>query len=199
LLGALDALGEAPVFERTGLNEAIARSLERLSGDHTVEAQGPSGINARHGGSGGPGSHLSLGGIGARTRPANANSFFAQTGRKVDVQPDPTKTVVGGEGLPREVVAKIIARHLNEIRYCYESALQHTPGLAGKVAVLFTIDATGSVAQADVAESSLNSPQVEGCMTSRVKRWKFPAPAGGGVVSVSYPWVFKQAGVPEEE
>lgn len=199
MLGALDALGGAQVFERTGLNENIAASLERLSGAPAADAEGMSGINARHGGSGGPGEHLGLGGIGSSPRPAAGRSLFAVTGlKKATVAPEPEKTVVGGEGLPREVVAKVIARHLSEVRYCYESALQRAPHLAGKVAVLFTIDPSGAVSQADVAESSLGSEQVEACVLSRVRRWRFPEPRGGGVVSVSYPWVFKQAGAEEE-
>jgi TonB family protein len=198
MLGALEALGGSPVFERTGLHERINASLDRLSGAPTADAKGFSGINARHGGSGGPGGHLSIGGIGSSPRPAGGNALFANTGKKVEVDPDPTRTVVEGTGLPRDVVAKVIGRHLSQIRYCYESALQHAPTLAGKVAVLFTIDGAGNVAQADVAESSLGSSEVERCMLSRIQRWKFPEPKGGGVVSVSYPWVFKQAGTGDE-
>lgn len=198
MLGALDALGGSPVFERTGLHERINASLDRLSGAPTADAQGFSGINARHGGSGGPGGNLSLGGIGSSPRPANGNALFAITGKKVETDPDPKRTIIEGEGLPRDVVAKVISRHLSQIRYCYESALQRAPSLAGKVAVLFTIDAAGNVSQADVAESSLGSSEVERCMVSRIQRWKFPEPKGGGVVSVSYPWVFKQAGTAEE-
>ena len=199
LMGALAELGGSPVLENTGLNERIAVSLERLSGAPNADASGFSGINARPGGSGGPGTVLSIGGVGSIPRSANGDSLIALTGlRKAKVDPPRPPPDVRGEGLPRDVVARVIARHQSEIRYCYERALQHTAGLGGKVAVVFTIDATGSVAQVDVAESGLGSPEVESCMTSRIGRWKFPEPKGGGVVSVSYPWVFHQSGTPDE-
>jgi hypothetical protein len=28
----------------------------------------------------------------------------------------------------------------------------------------------------------------------RIRRWKFPEPQGGGVVNVTFPWIFKAAG-----
>ncbi|MBS1150427.1 MAG: putative abductin-like protein [Myxococcaceae bacterium] len=31
-------------------------------------------------------------------------------------------------------------------------------------------------------------------MLARIRRWKFPEPQGGGVVSVTFPWIFKPAG-----
>ena len=66
--------------------------------------------------------------------------------------------------------------------------------LAGKVVVLFTIDTTGAVADANIAESSIDNANVEACVLSRVRRWKFPEPPGGGVISVTHPWFFKPAG-----
>ena len=100
-------------------------------------------------------------------------------------------------GLSKDVIAKIIRDHQNEIKYCYEVELQRNPSLFGKVAVLFTIDGSGSVSQASVAESSLGNSSAEQCMLSRIRRWKFPEPQGGGLVTVNFPWVFKPAGSEE--
>jgi TonB family protein len=63
----------------------------------------------------------------------------------------------------------------------------------GKVAVLFNIDGSGTVSDANVAESSLGSSPAEQCMLAKIKRWKFPEPVGGGMVTVTFPWVFKPA------
>ena len=68
------------------------------------------------------------------------------------------------------------------------------PKLAGKVAVAFTIDPAGGVAEANVTETTLGSSAAENCMISRIRRWKFPEPKGGGVVAVTYPWLFSPAG-----
>jgi hypothetical protein len=42
-----------------------------------------------------------------------------------------------------------------------------------------------------VRESTLKNDAVEQCIIDRIKTWKFPAPAGGGVVTVNYPFIFK--------
>jgi TonB family protein len=101
-------------------------------------------------------------------------------------------TVVGG--LAREVVARVIAQHQSEIKYCYEVQLNRNPTLAGKVAVLFNIGGSGAVTDAQVSESTLGSSEVEQCMVGKIRHWKFPEPAGNGVVKVNFPWVFKRAG-----
>ena len=93
-------------------------------------------------------------------------------------------------GLPKEVVEHIVRRHWNEIRYCYEKELSRNPNLAGKVAVDFEIGPLGEVISADVRESTLESPAVTQCIVGNVKRWVFPAPGGGGVVDVHYPFLF---------
>jgi outer membrane biosynthesis protein TonB len=59
---------------------------------------------------------------------------------------------------------------------------------------MFTIDASGSVADVVVKEDTMGSGDVNQCMKDRIFRWKFPQPQGGGVVQVTYPWVFKPAG-----
>jgi hypothetical protein len=31
-------------------------------------------------------------------------------------------------------------------------------------------------------------------MLAKIRRWKFPEPAGNGIVKVNFPWIFKPAG-----
>ena len=45
-----------------------------------------------------------------------------------------------------------------------------------------------------VQSSTVNSPSVEQCIAGAVRRWEFPKPQGGGIVIVTYPFVFTQAG-----
>ena len=56
------------------------------------------------------------------------------------------------------------------------------------------IDPSGIVKIAARISSDLTSPKVEGCITDAVKRWTFPAPDGGGLVTVTYPFVLQQTG-----
>ena len=95
------------------------------------------------------------------------------------------------EGLTKEEVAKVIHSHMNEIRYCYESAILADPSLAGKVVVDFKIGSQGNVGAAQTAENTMNNTQVGGCLVGKLKNWKFPQPRGGVQVAVSYPFIFK--------
>ncbi len=97
-------------------------------------------------------------------------------------------------GYDRDLVLKVVRRHQNEIRFCYESELAQAPDLAGKVTVAWTIGATGAVESAQIAESGLSNERVEACIVQRVKRWTFPEPQGGQEVAITFPWVFQVAG-----
>jgi len=115
-------------------------------------------------------------------------------GRKTDsVRIVPGQTTVVG-GLAREVIARVIQEHQSEIKYCYEVQLNRNPSLAGKVTVLFTIDGSGTVTDSQVSETTLNNSEAERCMLAKIRRWKFPEPAGNGIVKVNFPWIFKPAG-----
>jgi hypothetical protein len=39
-----------------------------------------------------------------------------------------------------------------------------------------------------VAESSVAVPSVGTCIANAVRRWQFPSPEGGGIVTVNYPF-----------
>ncbi|MGZ3798416.1 MAG: AgmX/PglI C-terminal domain-containing protein, partial [Pseudobdellovibrionaceae bacterium] len=97
--------------------------------------------------------------------------------------------VVGG--LDREVIAQYIKAQLGQILYCYERQLSANPDLFGKVAVKFTIAGTGHVETQAIGDTTLKNATVEGCILNKVAKWKFPAPAGGTKVLVTYPFLFK--------
>lgn len=103
--------------------------------------------------------------------------------------------VVGQGGpLPRPVIRRVILRGLGSIRYCYEKELLRRPKLAGRVVVHFTISPSGKVQAARVKSSTLGAPKAARCVVARVRRLVFPAPLGGGIVKVNYPFVFKPSG-----
>jgi TonB family protein len=148
------------------------------------------GFGGPRGGDGpGPGLGLDIGSNG----PARGPRPAAGLGPKRDEGP-PKEITTLGDGLPRDVVAKVIRAHFNEIKYCYERELQSHQVLAGKVSVSFTIGPAGEVIEASISESTLDDQAVESCMLARIRRWKFPDPAGGGMVTVNHPWIFRGAG-----
>ena len=97
-------------------------------------------------------------------------------------------------GYDRDLVLKVVRRHQNEIRFCYESELSKSPDLAGKITVAWTIGSSGAVEMAQIAESGLGNANVEACIVQRVRRWTFPEPNGGQEVAITFPWVFQVAG-----
>ena len=76
------------------------------------------------------------------------------------------------------------------MQFCYESELQRTHDLTGRVVINWLVGLDGRVVNTHVVESSLGSPRVERCMLKRIRTWKFNAP-DGGMCSVNFPFVFK--------
>ena len=90
--------------------------------------------------------------------------------------------------LSKEVIRRIVHRHINEVKFCYERGLASKPDLSGRVAVKFIISGTGAVQTAAVASSTLGDSGVESCIAQATRRWIFPQPQGGGIVIVTYPY-----------
>ena len=102
---------------------------------------------------------------------------------------------VGGEpqilgSLDRSLVDAVIKRNMAQIRYCYQRELTKNPSLAGKITVKFVVAKDGSVSSAEIKLTTMQSSAVESCVVSRIQRLQFPAPKGGGIAIISYPFVF---------
>jgi TonB family protein len=97
-----------------------------------------------------------------------------------------TALVIGT--LDKEIIRRVVRRHKNELRFCYELGLQRHPELAGRVVTEFIIAGNGRVVGAAVQKSSLADPAVEECVAKAVRRWEFPAVAQ--LTTVYYPFVF---------
>jgi Ca-activated chloride channel family protein len=93
--------------------------------------------------------------------------------------------------IDKSVIDRVVRQRLQGIRACYQRGLQLRPGLAGRVVARFVIDATGAVTGVEMRSSTLSDPSVEACIAEQLQRMAFPEPAGGGVVVVSYPFVFR--------
>lgn len=198
-MGALGALGSLNKSnQRGGLNldnvqtsKGIGRGGSQGSGGMQTSLYGkglvsaPLGEGQRADGAGGYGTKGKGGGqagYGRISLVGSGGSFF---------QPVRSETLVEG-GLDKNEIAAVIERHLGEIRYCYEQGLQQDPDMSGRVSMGFSIGADGYVKTANITNSSLRSKQVEGCITNRLKSWKFPKPRGGVIVKVNYPFVLKR-------
>jgi hypothetical protein len=90
--------------------------------------------------------------------------------------------------LSKEAIRRVVRRHINEVKFCYERGLAKRADLEGRVAIKFLINGKGAVQNSAVALSTLDDPGVAQCVARSVRRWTFPQPVGGGVVIVTYPF-----------
>jgi TonB family protein len=199
----------AEVFERrAALGPDAETVLGNLVDAPIAAAYGVGGIGlvGTGEGGGGTGQHtLGAGGLGTLgvygtgIGPGNGPGIGYGRGVKLGTRhattPDVLPGVVTAQGaLDKEIIRRIVRRHLNEVKYCYDQALVRQPKLDGRMVAKFTISGTGQVVASFVASSTLGSPGVEMCVANAIKRWEFPAPRGGGLAIVSYPFTFSPAG-----
>lgn len=184
-------------------NQAIGgdavSALGNMFGDKTGAAAGFGGLGVAGAGRGGGGfgeASIGVGNVGTRGRGGGGNSGYgrgqSRLGRKSAKAPKviPGNPIVQGS-LDRETIRRVIRRHRAEYRYCYERELNRKRDLNGKIKVKFTIAGNGSVIASTVVESTMKNASVENCLAGKIKRWVFPAPKGGGIVVVTYPFIFK--------
>jgi len=112
--------------------------------------------------------------------------------KDVKIVPEASFDMSGGGKLDKGVVKSYIRKQLAKIRWCYQKAFQKNPELEGKVTVSFIISPTGSVMSAKVLNSTVNDADLHSCIEQKIMTWRFPAPQGGGVVKVNYPFVLRK-------
>jgi TonB family protein len=193
--------GVSTIFGKSGLGGELKSAMGNLFGAAAGDAQGFGGLGLRGSGAGGGGvgDTIGIGGIGTKGRGGGMGKYgdgvgLGMGGKKgVDIGITSADPVVMGS-LDKELIRKVIRSNIGQIRYCYENRLTQKPNLHGKVAVRFVITATGSVAQSSVVDTTAGDAALETCVAGRVRTWQFPKPKGGGVVVVTYPFIFKKAG-----
>lgn len=163
--------------------EALVELLEALPGQGLWPVLA---VDAVPGNPAAPAAPPAPGAIGAPLSQELSDEIGAMFGAREREAPPPK-----GE-LDKELVRKVVQRHLGDVRSCYEQSLKRAPTLSGKVTVAFIISATGEVASARVETSTAQSPELEACLVNRVLSWRFPEPYGGEV-AVAYPFVFTPA------
>lgn len=153
----------------------------------SVGLAGPaSGVNNFGSGSGsfggGEGGSGGLGGIGRGSGRGDGRG-------RANVVIPPGDPVSSG-GLTSQEIMAVIRANLNQIRHCYEQMLQRSPGVSGKVKVKFVVALNGRVSSSNILSSSISDSTLQGCISGKVRRWKFPRPRGGQPVTITYPFSF---------
>ena len=107
---------------------------------------------------------------------------------KVDAKAPHDSPMLGA--LDKSLIDAVILEDLSGIRRCYDQRLREEPSLEGELVTHFRIEADGRVGHTEVKRSTLDDRAVEQCVLGRLEDLRFPAPKGGGIVIVSYPFVF---------
>jgi len=103
----------------------------------------------------------------------------------------------GGEGsLSKSIIREGMHAVIGDIKACYETALQRTPKLEGKLVARFEIigepDAGGVIERAeidDATDAALRSEtELTGCIIDSIYTIELPRPENGGRVTVEYPF-----------
>jgi len=186
------------VFGPGGLGSGVNNALGGLSGASMGDAGGAGGLGSRGTGAGGGGTGLGIGGLGSGTgRGSGGNGNIDLGGRgKGTTKIVPGKIIYEG-GLSREEIQRVISRVMSQIKYCYEKELNKDPNLEGKLVMFWLISGSGDVQTASASQntfSGASGPPIEQCVQRIIQRLKFPSPKGGGVVNVTYPFVFSNSG-----
>jgi TonB family protein len=186
----------ASIFSGPGLSKDLKGAISNV----TASAGPGNGIDGlvTKTGPGGPsgGSSIGLGPIATNGRDTGYDKKGGNLTGKVSVDPAIAATdfKINEGTLDKELVRKVIQENKGQIRACFESLLNQYPDLNGKVQAQFTIGPAGQVLESKVAQSTTGSRELDVCVANHVRLWQFPKPKGGGVVVVSYPFLFKQAG-----
>jgi TonB family protein len=195
----------ASIFGRdSALGSDAEDALGGLIGDQIGESYGLGGLGLAGTGRGGGGTGegtIGLGTLGTIGKGGGGGSgagYGRGAGRLGGRRARAPRVIAGRAqvrgALDKEIIRRIIRRHINEVKYCYQKELQGNAKLGGRVIVQFMITATGQVGTSKVQNSTVKNRKVEMCIARAVRRWLFPKPKGGGIVIVSYPFVLRSAG-----
>lgn len=198
LLADLNQMTDNSIFGTGGLDASIANVTGGLLGSQYGNQYGSGGLGSRGSGFGGGGTAAGLGGLGTRGTGLGASGygrgsgFYGKKGGGAPGVGRGTPIILGA--LDKSLIDRVVKSHLAQIRFCYERELNKSPKLFGKIVVKFVIAKNGSVSSASTKASTMKNPIVEQCLNKRFLRMKFPSPKGGGIVIVSYPFVFNSQG-----
>lgn len=198
--GSGENSGLAAMFDTNSGGSELQTLLGGIAGASEANMFGAGGLGIRGAGPGGGGTGTTsygTGRVGTVGRGSGNSSYGRAVGglgkkKSRDIQISTAQPLILGS-LDKDIIKRVIRENMQQIRYCYERELSKTPGIYGKVKMKWVITAEGRVSQSQVAETQMKNAAVENCMKRRIKTWRFPKPKGGGIVLVTYPFIFRQS------
>ena len=123
---------------------------------------------------------------GAKVNEKDAKKNLAKS---TDESSKSTPRPPRGNFCKMEDILRIVNENVNTIQDCFEKELAKDNKLSGKVVLYWNIWVNGEVERVRVFSSTLMNKEVENCMVSSLKHWKFPKP-NGGICAVKFPFEF---------
>ncbi len=96
------------------------------------------------------------------------------------------------EPLTSNDVQKVVRDHLAEIQYCYDRVASRAKAPTGEVNLAMSIEPSGRVTSVSATAPGVSGKNLEKCIRSAAKRWRFPS--ANTETQVDYPLVFDLAG-----
>jgi hypothetical protein len=183
--GSSAAVSDSGEAHRLGSAGGSGRGDLGGSGGVETRSASVSGFGGGGGsdGDGGPGSRGAGYGRGSNSKVSGQGRSF--------VSMDTGASEVD-EGLTSDQVNRVISSHMNEIRYCYDSATLRNEAIGGRLMTKFAVGLSGNVQTAGVgAESTISDRRLHECIVAHLKGWKFPKPKGSKAVAIQFPFDFK--------
>ena len=190
---------EAPAPEKKKMRRAANKDSDKLALDGDDFGSAGFGLIGTGKGGGGTGEGtIGLGNLGTIGHGAGGGGYGAKSaslrGRKGLVPEVVPGTAEVRGALDKEIIRRVIRRHLNEMKFCQERELVRGGRATGRIVLQFTIGGEGAVLASTIQSSTVGNPAIEQCIAQAVRRWEFPKPRGGGVVVVSYPFILRSSG-----
>lgn len=203
LLGALAGPDGNPLAQALNL-PTTSDILGGMGNVQNITGRGTGGAGLRGTGTGGGGTGngglFASGGVGNGSGGVGLSNGQGGGGTGAPGRPRAEVAVRVGAGRPAasgglsaEQIQRVVRQNASAIRYCYETQVQRRPNLRGQISIGFTISQSGSVASARVANSSMGSPDVEGCIVRVWRRMRFPA-SDSGDSRGTFPFNFSAGG-----
>lgn len=180
--------------------KTVAVPVEPVQGMAPGHSGGLGLVGTGRGGGGSGQGTIGLGNTGVIGKGGGSGSGYARgagagfggRGKRVPRVRHAKAQVTGS--LDRDVIRRMVRAHNRSLRACYESELAVDPNASFRLSIGFIIDSEGRVTASlkwkDEAEGEAHK-DFGACLSTALERVRFPKPAGGGTVKVTYPLVFE--------
>ena len=137
------------------------------------------------------------------TNPQDGSPGTDESGEAESDAAEPASRPKGAGGrMDPAVIRRVVHRHTDVFRRCYEVRLAKDPRFTTRIDVRFVIAPNGEVSDAEARPTRINGTAPEGeatayglakdvaaCLAKAFRKLTFPRPQGG-IVTVNYPIIF---------